>query len=74
MPVHVEPQSAISIDELTAKPEKSSKGILSKLTSRGASGQSSDDAMLSAQDRTVLQGTLQELLECKRLLDQIRQD
>ena len=74
MPVHSEPQSAIRIDEFTAKPVKPSKSILGKLTNRGASAQSAGGQALSSQDRAALQGTLQELLECKRLLDQIRQD
>ncbi len=54
---------------------KKGKGILKRLT---GIGDGSDEIMagsaIAADDMKLLQSTLHELLECKRLLDQTRQD
>ena len=51
-----------------------SKSILQRLTGRGdAPGEIAGEFMLGEEDRKTLQTTLYELLECKRLLDQTRQ-
>ena len=69
-------QAAMNVSEF----EKSfvetpkSKSILERLTGRGeASGDMAGELMLGEEDRKILQTTLYELLECKRLLDQTRQ-
>jgi len=63
---------AVPVEEFTSA-GKSGNGILGRL--RGKSGQAEEDdygKALSAEDRRNLQATLYELLECKRLLDQVR--
>ena len=70
-----EPQEAIDVSVYSdAKPSKG-KGIIGRITGR-AKGSDANDASssLTVDDMKVLQSTLQELLECKRLLDQTRQD
>ncbi|MCB1416935.1 MAG: MerR family transcriptional regulator [Nitratireductor sp.] len=71
-------QKAVTVEEYTErKGQKSSKGLLGRL--RG--GREEVDELpvsgggnLSVEDRRNLQTTLYELLECKRLLDQVRSD
>ena len=71
-------QKAVTVEEFTErKGQKSSKGLLGRL--RG--GKEAADELpvsgggnLSVEDRRNLQTTLYELLECKRLLDQVRSD
>lgn len=63
---------AVSVGEIT---EPKSKRFMKKL--RGADGDSDLSGSgrdLSSDDRQDLQSTLYELLECKRLLDQVRGD
>lgn len=63
-------KKAVPVSELTGG---KSKGILGRL--RGKEGEGSAvgaGRQLSADDRRGLQATLYELLECKRLLDQVR--
>lgn len=71
-------QEAVTVGELTGrKAQKSGKGLLGRL--RGSSEEAEEMAAelgsgLSVEDRRNLQTTLYELLECKRLLDQVRSD
>lgn len=71
-------QAAVTVGELTGrKGQKSGKGLLGRL--RGSSEEAGEMAAelgsgLSVEDRRNLQTTLYELLECKRLLDQVRSD
>lgn len=63
-------KKAVPVSELTGP---KSKGILDRL--RGKEGEAASSGAgrdLSAEDRRSLQATLYELLECKRLLDQVR--
>jgi len=74
-PEHVIQQEAVDVSEFAqAKPAKG-KGIIGRITGR-AKGAEADDmgTNLGADDLKILQSTLHELLECKRLLDQTRQD
>ncbi len=69
---------AVSVEEFTEarKPVvKTSKGILGRLRGKEDRGEA-DESVISilADDRRNLQATLYELLECKRLLDQVRSD
>jgi len=72
--------AALSVEEYTAskstgsgKAGKSGKGILGRLRGKEEAPEpASEGAMVSADDRRNLQATLYELLECKRLLDQVR--
>ena len=69
---------AVSVEEFTEarKPAaKATKGILGRLRGKEDRGDA-DEAVfsVSADDRRNLQATLYELLECKRLLDQVRSD
>ena len=66
------PRKAIPVGELTGAKDKP-KGIFGRFVAREAIPE--DDVRnpaLSADDRRNLQATLYELLECKRLLDQVR--
>ncbi|PCI04525.1 MAG: MerR family transcriptional regulator [Hyphomicrobiales bacterium] len=69
-------QSAVTVEELTQRlpDDGKSKGLLGRL--RNKNGQSSangaDGIEINDEDRRHLQATLYELLECKRLLDQVR--
>jgi len=70
-------QKAVSVEEFTntkGEAGKSGKGILSRLRGKDGSGSDADGEGLaiSSDDRRNLQATLYELLECKRLLDQVR--
>ena len=62
--------------EKDLKSGKKSPGILGRIASKAVGGgePSADQPQISASDISTLQATLQELLECKRLLDQTRQN
>lgn len=70
---------AMDVSEISSAATRSKKspGILGRIASR-AVGSSADDvgdeAGLGAKEREILKSTLHELLECKRLLDQTRQN
>lgn len=75
-PEHVTQQEAVDVAEFAqAKPTKG-KGLIGRITGRGKSGDNnqSEGSALGEDDLKTLQSTLHELLECKRLLDQTRQD
>lgn len=75
-PEHGTQQEAIDVSEFAqAKPAKG-KGLIGRITGRGKSGDTTSEeaSVLAADDLKILQSTLHELLECKRLLDQTRQD
>jgi len=69
-------QKAKSVGEITESrkdKEKPGKGLLGRL--RGKEAEDDDfPVSFGADDRRNLQATLYELLECKRLLDQVRSD
>ena len=71
-------QKAMTVEEFTErKGQKASKGLLGRL--RGGREEADEAPVagggnLSVEDRRNLQTTLYELLECKRLLDQVRSD
>ncbi len=68
------PRKAVPVGELTA-PKDKPKGIFGRFVAKEALPE--DEARnpaLSPEDRRNLQATLYELLECKRLLDQVRGD
>ena len=70
-------QKAVTVEEFTErKGQKPSKGLLGRL--RGGKEEADElpaaSGNLSVEDRRNLQTTLYELLECKRLLDQVRSD
>jgi len=71
-------KKAVSVEEFTEAKKtgaKSSKGILGRLRGKEAGAGSDEETMtVSQDDRRNLQATLYELLECKRLLDQVRVD
>ncbi|MGI9400041.1 MAG: MerR family transcriptional regulator [Rhizobiaceae bacterium] len=63
---------AVSVSEIT---EPKSKGFMKKLRGTEKDAElSGTGSGLSSDDRRSLQSTLYELLECKRLLDQVRGD
>lgn len=66
-------RKAVSVEEFTDQ-KKGSKGILGRLRSREATSSDHAGLDISDEDRRNLQATLYELLECKRLLDQVRSD
>lgn len=68
-----EDSSAVSIADLNVAKPKKSKGILGRLTSKHDESENEDSGPINGTDLKTLQSTLQELLECKRLLDQTRQ-
>ena len=73
-PESMAPEVDFNDDETLASPSIA-RGIISKLTKGGNKEASANsDAALGQGDATALQNVLQELLECKRLLDQTRQD
>lgn len=74
-PEYVTQQEAVDVAEFSqAKPAKG-KGIIGRITGRSKATEADDDeTSLGGDDLKVLQSTLHELLECKRLLDQTRQD
>jgi len=55
---------------------KKSPGILGRIASKaiGTGAKDADDKPVIGSDLDILKATLQELLECKRLLDQTRQN
>ena len=62
------------VAELTSAKDKP-KGIFGRFVGRDAIEEGGiHNPALSAEDRRNLQATLYELLECKRLLDQVRGD
>lgn len=65
-----EGKKAIPVSELTQPRNKSS--LLQKLRGSEDEGDSPGSHRLTRDDRRSLQATLYELLECKRLLDQVR--
>ncbi len=68
---------AVSVVEFTDQKKagaKPSKGILDRLRGRDDKGLDETPLTVSTSDRRNLQATLYELLECKRLLDQVRTD
>ncbi|MBL4892074.1 MAG: MerR family transcriptional regulator [Rhizobiaceae bacterium] len=69
-------QSALTVEELAGRPQEDgkSKGLLGRLRSKGnQSPENRTGSMdINDDDRRHLQATLYELLECKRLLDQVR--
>jgi len=71
-PEFAEESPAVTIVDLGVEKTKKGKGLLGRLT-----GKNEEDALISGRiegtDLKTLQSTLQELLECKRLLDQTRQ-
>jgi DNA-binding transcriptional MerR regulator len=71
-------KKAVSVEEFTDKKNagsKASKGILDRLRGRDEkSDLGVGAATVSASDKRNLQAILYELLECKRLLDQVRSD
>jgi DNA-binding transcriptional MerR regulator len=71
-------QKARSVEEITESRKdksKSGKAILNRLRGKDADdGEDGRPVHVSGDDRRNLQATLFELLECKRLLDQVRSD
>ncbi len=71
-------QAARQVGDLEKEMKGKNKGpgILGRIASRAVAGsnQTNDAPHISASDISALQSTLQELLECKRLLDQTRQN
>ena len=70
-------QEAVDVAEFSNAKQESTKGkgIIGRITGRSKGAESAEDGMtVSADDMKTLQSTLHELLECKRLLDQTRQD
>lgn len=68
---------AVSVVEFTDQQKagaKPTKGILDRLRGRDDKGSEEAPLTVSSSDRRSLQATLYELLECKRLLDQVRTD
>ncbi len=68
-------KQAVSVTEIMQNNGKSSrgKGILGKLVGKEGGGVNSAEALnMSSDDKKLLQSTLFDLLECKRLLDQAR--
>lgn len=68
-----EESSALTIAELGVAKTKKSKGLLGRLTGKGEEDDAFLGGAIEGTDLKTLQSTLQELLECKRLLDQTRQ-
>ncbi|MEM7463210.1 MAG: MerR family transcriptional regulator [Pseudomonadota bacterium] len=63
---------AVSVSEIT---EPKSKGFMKKLRGGDSDAELSGEGRgLTSEERRSLQSTLYELLECKRLLDQVRGD
>lgn len=75
-PEHVTQQEAVDVAEFAQAKTAKGKGLIGRITGRGKSGDNitKEASTLAADDLKVLQSTLHELLECKRLLDQTRQD
>ncbi|MBL4598327.1 MAG: MerR family transcriptional regulator [Rhizobiaceae bacterium] len=76
LPAEAPLQSAVTVEDLAknSSPDRKAPGLLNRLRKRTGE-QSLDDTIdvsISVDDRRHLQATLYELLECKRLLDQVR--
>lgn len=70
-----EPKEAIDISEFSDAKASKGKGLIGRITGRKKNAESSlQGENLGVDDMKILQSTLHELLECKRLLDQTRQD
>jgi len=68
-------QEAVDVAEFAQTKSSKGKGLIGRITGRGKPDNALNEASaLGADDLKVLQSTLHELLECKRLLDQTRQD
>ena len=69
----IAPQEAVNVEALAEKGSDSNSSILGKLSKMAGLG---DDEPLtvSQESKKILEATLQDLLECKRLLDQTRQE
>ncbi|MFK5978858.1 MAG: MerR family transcriptional regulator [Rhizobiaceae bacterium] len=69
-------QSAVTVKDLAERPqnEGKSKGLLDRLRNKGSEAVENGVGGIEINDdaRRNLQATLYELLECKRLLDQVR--
>lgn len=69
-------QSALTVEELAGHPaaDGKSKGLLGRLRNKGSESIpiGAGGIEINDDDRRHLQATLYELLECKRLLDQVR--
>jgi len=75
-PLVAEPKSAVDVSEYeqAAGTRKKSGSFLGRIASKsGLTGQGDELNEFDTNDLEVLKATLQELLECKRLLDQTRQ-
>ncbi|MEL7430589.1 MAG: MerR family transcriptional regulator [Pseudomonadota bacterium] len=64
---------AVSVSDISAMEPKKSKGILGRFSSRRDTTDGPGFEISSHDDIKTLRATLEELLECKRLLDQTRQ-
>lgn len=74
-PEHIIQQEAVDVAEFAQAKSSKGKGLIGRITGRGKPDNAINEASaLGADDLKVLQSTLHELLECKRLLDQTRQD
>lgn len=71
---NAERKVAVSVKDLPNQKTSGSKGILGRLRGKDAVPAPVDDLSVNDDDRRNLQSTLYELLECKRLLDQVRSD
>lgn len=72
---NVEKKQAVNISELTGEGQPKGKGLIGRITGRAKPAANTvEGPNLSSDDIKTLQATLHELLECKRLLDQTRQD
>ena len=69
----VESSVAKTVAEIASEEKgRSRSGLLSRLRGGDSSPEKQNAIALNADDRRLLQATLFELLECKRLLDQVR--
>ncbi len=74
-PDHIVQQEAVDVAQYAQEKPAKGKGLIGRITGRTKSNDSeSASSSLGADDLKILQSTLHELLECKRLLDQTRQD
>lgn len=75
-PEHTPQKVAVDVAEFAHDKPAKGKGLIGRITGRGKSSDTrkQEASTLDVDDLKVLQSTLHELLECKRLLDQTRQD
>lgn len=66
-------RKAVAVSEIGTSKAKRGKSLLGRLAGQRAGGGSDAKSGLGAKDLKALEKTMQELLECKRLLDQTRQ-